>query len=58
MTLLFAAAEPGSTSLLNEHQLLVFLVQLALLVGIARLLGDLPTSSASRRWWDSSWPEC
>ncbi len=39
MTLLFAAAEPGSTSLLNEHQLLVFLVQLALLVGIARLLG-------------------
>ena len=41
MTLLFAAAEPGPTSLLDEHQLLVFLVQLALLVGIARLLGGI-----------------
>ena len=41
MTLLFAAAEPGPTSLLDEHQILVFLVQLALLVGAARLLGGI-----------------
>ncbi len=41
MTLLFAAAEPGPTSLLDEHQILLFLVQLALLVGAARLLGGI-----------------
>ena len=36
-----AAAEPGGFTLLDEHQLLVFLVQLALLVGTARLVGGI-----------------
>ena len=36
-----AVTEPGGFSLLDEHQLLVFLVQLALLVGAARLVGGI-----------------
>ena len=36
-----AATEPGGFTLLDEHQLLVFLVQLALLVGTARLVGGI-----------------
>ncbi len=38
---LLAAADSGGFSLLDEHQVLVFLIQLALLVGAARLLGGL-----------------
>ena len=36
-----AAAESGTFTLLDEHQLLLFLIQLGLLVGVARLLGGL-----------------
>ena len=36
-----AATESGAFTLLDEHQLLVFLIQLGLLVGAARLLGGL-----------------
>ena len=36
-----AFAESGAFTLLDEHQLLVFLIQLGLLVGTARLLGGL-----------------
>ena len=36
-----ASAESGASTLLDEHQLLVFLIQLGLLVGTARLLGGL-----------------
>ena len=36
-----AAAESGGLTLLDEHQLLVFLVQLTLLVGASRLLGGI-----------------
>ena len=36
-----AATESGGFTLLDEHQLLVFLVQLALLVGTARLVGGI-----------------
>ncbi len=38
---LLAATESGASSLLDEHQVLIFLIQLALLVGAARLLGGL-----------------
>ena len=41
MVTVLAATEPGGFSLLDEHQLLVFLVQLALLVGTARLVGGI-----------------
>ena len=37
----FAAAEPGEFTLLDEHQLYVFFLQLVLLVGTARLLGGI-----------------
>ena len=36
-----AAAESGGLTLLDEHQLFVFLVQLTLLVGASRLLGGI-----------------
>ena len=38
---LLAVAESSSLSLLDDHQILVFLVQLSLLVGSARLLGGI-----------------
>ncbi len=41
MVAVLAAGGSGGFTLLDEHQLLVFLVQLALLVGGARLLGGL-----------------
>ena len=37
----FAAAEPGEFTLLDEHQLYIFFLQLVLLVGTARLLGGI-----------------
>ncbi|MDE0673606.1 MAG: cation:proton antiporter [bacterium] len=41
MTLVFAADQPAASSLLDEHQVFLFLVQLALLVGAARFLGGV-----------------
>lgn len=38
---ILAAGDSGGSALLSEHQLLVFLVQLVLLVGAARLLGGI-----------------
>lgn len=40
-TPLVAAGDSSSFTLLDEHQLLLFLIQLGLLVGVARLLGGL-----------------
>ncbi|HEU4320111.1 MAG TPA: cation:proton antiporter [Acidimicrobiia bacterium] len=40
----FLAAEGGSAAPLSEHEVLVFLVQLALLVGVARIFGWLMKS--------------
>ncbi len=37
----FAVAEPSGLAPLNEHQVLVFLVQLALLIGVARIGGGI-----------------
>ncbi|MDE0231820.1 MAG: cation:proton antiporter [bacterium] len=41
MTVILAADQQGSSSLLDEHQVFLFLVQLALLVGAARFLGGV-----------------
>ena len=41
MLAVFAAADPGEFTLLDEHQLYVFFLQLVLLVGTARLLGGI-----------------
>ncbi len=41
MTPILAAEQNGSSSLLDEHQIFLFLVQLALLVGAARFLGGV-----------------
>ena len=41
MTLILAADQSGASSLLDEHQVFLFLVQLALLVGAARFLGGV-----------------
>ncbi len=41
MTLIVAADQPGASSLLDEHQVFLFLVQLTLLVGAARFLGGV-----------------
>ncbi len=41
MTYILTADQQGSASLLDEHQVLLFLVQLALLVGAARFLGGV-----------------
>lgn len=38
---LFAAAEGSTASPLSEHEVLVFLVQMMLLVGVARILGTI-----------------
>lgn len=38
---LAAAVEAGDTAPLDEHQVLVFLIQIMLLVGVARLLGTI-----------------
>ncbi|MGH8935682.1 MAG: hypothetical protein ACRDXD_05380 [Acidimicrobiia bacterium] len=43
---------------LDQHQVLLFLVQLLLLVGLARLLGGLMRWIGQPRWWESSWRGC
>jgi hypothetical protein len=49
--------EPTVTAA-TQHDILLLLLHLTLLLGTARLLGWLHSALGSPRWWAKSWPGC